>query len=87
MGKNHGWTHSSEGTFTITGATENVTLLYYGYPQSFVNTTDFFADHSVILTSTFSFGIIMLLAIYINKRKSWNKFGKKSRSETTWAKE
>ncbi|MEJ2242888.1 MAG: hypothetical protein P8Y18_12235 [Candidatus Bathyarchaeota archaeon] len=57
VGKNHGWTHSSDGTFTITGATENVTLLYYGYPQSFVNNTDFFANHSVILTSTFSFGI------------------------------
>ena len=69
VGKNNGWTHSSDGTFTITGATENATLLYYGYPPSIGDTTDFFSYHSVILASTFSVSFIIILAIYLNKRK------------------
>lgn len=69
VGKNNGWTHSSDGTFTITGATEIVTLLYYGYPPSIGDTTDFFSNHSVILASTFSVSFIIILAVYVNKRK------------------
>jgi hypothetical protein len=69
VGKNNGWTHSSDGTFTITGATENATLLYYGYPPSIGDTTDVFANHSVIVASTFSVSFIIILAAYLNKRK------------------
>ena len=69
VGKNNGWTHSSDGTFKITGATENATLLYYGYPLSIGNTADFFSNHSVILASTFSISFIIILAVYVNKRK------------------
>lgn len=69
VGKNNGWTHSIDGTFTITGATKNATLLYYGYPPSIGENKDFFANHSIIFSSTFSVGIIILLATYMKKRK------------------
>jgi hypothetical protein len=69
VGKNNGWTHSSDGTFTITGATKNATLLYYGYPPSIGDTTNFFSNHSVILASTFSVSFIIILAVYVNKKK------------------
>ena len=68
VGKNNGWTHSSNGIFTITGATENATLLYYGFPQSIADNKNFFTNHSVVLTSTFSAGITILLAIFVNKK-------------------
>ena len=44
VGKNNGWTHSSDGTFKITGATENATLLYYGYPLSIEKSAVFLAS-------------------------------------------
>jgi hypothetical protein len=69
VGKNHGWTHSSDGTFTITGASENVTLLYYGYPASEGANENVFDNHSVVLASTFSAGIVILLALFITRRK------------------
>ena len=69
VGKNHGWTYSSDGTFTITGASENVTLLYYGYPNSIGDNENVFDNHSVVITSTFFVGIVSLLAIFITRRK------------------
>lgn len=75
VGKNHGWTHSSDGTFTITGASENVTLLYYGYPDSIGDAENVFDNHSIVIASTFSVGIVILLAIFITHRRSQSKFG------------
>ena len=69
VGKNRGWTHSSDGTFTVTGATENVSLLYYGYPGSDEDNKNVFNNHSVVIASTFSFGIVIFLAVVIARRK------------------
>jgi hypothetical protein len=69
VGKNHGWTHSSDGTFIITGATETVTLLYYGYPDSSGEAQDIFDNHSVVIASTFSVGFVLFLAVFITRRR------------------
>ncbi len=69
VGKNHGWTHSSDGTFTITGASENVTLLYYGYPDSISDNENVFVNHSIVVASTFSVSIVIFLAIFFAQRK------------------
>lgn len=70
VGRNHGWTVSPDGTLNITGATANVTLLYYGYPDSFGNSPNFFDEHSVVIISTFSVVIVVFLAIFITRRRN-----------------
>ncbi len=69
VGRTHGWTRSPDGTITITGATANVTLWYYGYPDSYKDSSNFFDEHSVVISSTFSVVIVVFLAAVITKRK------------------
>ena len=63
VGRNNGWTLSSDGTFSVTGATANVTLLYYGFPESFAYSSDFVTEHSVLVVTSVFLGIIVVLVI------------------------
>lgn len=69
IGLNHGWTRASDGSLTITAAATNVTLWFYGYPESYIEKGDFFEEHSVVVSSTFSVAIIVALAIVITRKK------------------
>jgi hypothetical protein len=72
-GKNDGWSLSNDGSVSITRATSNVTLVYYGFPDSFRDSTNGFNQiinlHSVLIATTFFVSITVLLATFIKKRK------------------
>ena len=72
VGLNHGWTVSSNGTYSITKATENVSLLYYGYPESFANNQDFFGNHYVLIYSSIIFSITLIFAVLVKKKFNKN---------------
>ncbi|MCW4016327.1 MAG: hypothetical protein NWF06_08155 [Candidatus Bathyarchaeota archaeon] len=74
MKQNEEWSLSTEGTLTIMGATENVTLSYYGFPESFVNTINgsdnsILNQHSVVIVITIVSAIVVLSAAVIMKKK------------------
>jgi hypothetical protein len=74
MGKNDGWSLSPYGTLTVTGATANVTLSYYGFPVSSGGSGDGFNEsiltqHSVVIITIVVVAIAVLLAIVIKTRK------------------
>ncbi len=75
-GETDGWRLSSDGTLTITGATGNVTLSYYGFPASFRDSIDgedqIFSQHSVVAITSFVVGFIVLLAASVRIRRSSN---------------
>ena len=75
-GETDGWRLSSDGTLTITGATGNVTLSYYGFPASFRDIIDgegqLFSQHSVVAITSFVVGFIVLLAASVRIRRSSN---------------
>ena len=72
-GKNDGWNLSTDGSVSITGATANVTLSYYGFPGSFLDSTNEFNQifdlHSMLIITIFFVSTIVLLATFIRKRK------------------
>jgi len=72
IGKNHGWTDAPDGTLYITGGAENVTISYYGFPDSFGDNSDFFGNHSVALGASFFVGIIILVAFLLKKKGEKN---------------
>ena len=67
VGLNHGWTVSQNGTYTIFEPSENVSLYYYGYPESFGTNHDFLEDHYVLVISLIFLLIIIIFAIIIRK--------------------
>ena len=69
IGLNHGWTRSSDGTVTVTAPVRNVTISYYGHPQSYLEEPDLLEDHYVVIASSFSLGIIVVLATIIRLKK------------------
>jgi len=74
MGENDGWSLSPDGTLTVTGATANVTLSYYGFPGSFGGGGDGFNEpilkqHSVVIITTVAVATAVLLALVIKTRK------------------
>ena len=75
-GKTDGWKLSSDGTLTLTGATGNVTLYYFGFPASFQDSIDgegqIFSQHSVVVITSFVVGFIVLLTVSMRIRKSSN---------------
>lgn len=68
VGLNNGWTVSSDGTYKITEPATNVTLLYYGYPDSFRNKPNFFEGHSVLISSILFFVIVLVSAVILKKK-------------------
>ena len=73
VGLNHGWTVSSNGTYSIFKPTENVSLYYYGYPESFGTKYDFLEDHYVLLISLIFLSIIIIFAIIIRNKFDMRK--------------
>ena len=69
VGRNQGWTRSNDGTLTITNAADRVTIWYIGYPEPDENKT-LLDQHSVLIGSTFFISSIILISIFITKRKS-----------------
>jgi hypothetical protein len=81
-GVSQGWILSSEGTPIITGATANVTLFYYGYPDSYLDNTNDLNKHSVIIGSTFFVGIVVIsTAIITNRNKGLTQPKEKNETE------
>ena len=75
MGKNDGWHLSSDGTLTVTGATANVTLIYYGFPESFRESGDSFnqpilKQHSIVIITTIAVAITIILVVATRTRKN-----------------
>jgi len=60
VGRNHGWTLSSDGTFYITKPGESVSLLFYGYPESYVDNSNFLEKHYLVIITT----TLMLFTIF-----------------------
>lgn len=75
MDKNDGWKISPDGTLTVMGATANVTLAYYGFPESFRDNSgglyqSILKQHSVLITTTIAVVIIIILAAAIRRKLS-----------------
>ncbi len=70
IGLNHGWTRSADGIITVTALVNNVTLSYYGHPQSYLDDPDLFDDHYVVLGSTFSLAVVVGLTTFIHYKKA-----------------
>jgi hypothetical protein len=68
VGLNHGWTVSQNGTYTIFEPTQNVSLYYYGYPESFGNKHDFLENHYVLVISLILLSIIIIFGIISRKK-------------------
>lgn len=73
IGLNHGWTRSPDGTISVTAPVSNITLWYYGHPESYLQESNFFDDHYVVLGSTFSLAVIVGLATVITRKKGSNE--------------
>ena len=72
MGEGDGWKASPDGTLTITGATSNVTIWYYGFPESIVgdgsSNQPFYEQHSVASFTAVAIAITVIFAIAIRIR-------------------
>ena len=77
IGKNRGWSLSSNGTLTVMNIVEDVTLAYYGFPISYVerengSTQSFLNEHSVAIITIVVGAITSVIAITIytkNKKR------------------
>ena len=68
VAENRGWRLSSDGILTVTGATDNIILSFYGIPESNFNQS-FINQHSVVILVTFITVIIITFSIVIKTRK------------------
>ena len=68
IGLNHGWTRSSDGTITVTADVSNVTLWYYGYPESFTGESNFLDDHYLVISSTCWMVLVLVVVAVIAKK-------------------
>jgi len=72
MGEGDGWSTSPDGTLTITAATSNVTIWYYGFPDSIrddgSSNQPLYEQHSVAGATAVAVAITLTLAIAIRRR-------------------
>lgn len=68
-GLNHGWSRSFDGTVTVTAPVSNVTISFYGHPESYLDEPDLLGDHFVVIASSFSFVVIAVLATIFQLKK------------------
>jgi hypothetical protein len=72
MGEGDGWSTSPDGTLTITGATSNVTVWYYGFPESIrddgSSNQPLYEQHSVVGATAVAVAITLTFAIAIRIR-------------------
>lgn len=78
IAENSGWNLLPDNTLSITGATSNVTLLYFIFPDFVDNDTEksFFDKHSVSISITII--VIIVLIIGITVRYANQKISKKN---------
>jgi hypothetical protein len=71
VGRNHGWTISSDGTFYITKPAKSISLLFYGYPESYIDNSNFLEEHYVVIITTtlMLFPIFFGTVIALRKRR------------------
>jgi hypothetical protein len=83
-GQGDGWNVSPDATLTITGAKTNVTIWYFGFPESF-NVSDankpFYIEHSVTITIAAALALTVTFAFAVRRKNqngsSKNGFTKK----------
>jgi hypothetical protein len=73
MVENDGWRVSPDATLTITGATANVTILYYSFPDSFggngnSSNQPIYQQHSVAIITAVAVAITVILTIAIRRK-------------------
>ena len=71
IGKNRGWSLTPDGTLTVMNTDENVTLTYYGFPTSYIESENgsaqsFLNEHSVFVAAIILVAIILIIATTIN---------------------
>jgi hypothetical protein len=70
-GEGDGWSVSPDATLTITGAKSNVTIWYFGFPESF-NAEDannpFYIEHSVAIATAVALAVTATFAFAIRKK-------------------
>ena len=71
IAENRGWSLSSEGLLTVIGESANVSLSYFGLPDSNLDQS-FFDQHSTVIITSFViiFVFIVSIAIRQNKKQS-----------------
>jgi hypothetical protein len=77
VGENDGWSLSPDQTLTMTGATANVTIVYFNFSNSFGGNGNnsnqpFYQQHSVAIATGVSVAIVAVLTFAI-KRKNKTK--------------
>jgi hypothetical protein len=65
MSLNDGWSMLPDQTITVTGATANVTIVYYDFAASIRATGDDFQQHSVAITTGAAVAITVVFAVLI----------------------
>jgi hypothetical protein len=70
VAENNGWKIRPDGTLKVTGATANVSVSYYYYPESFDDKINqpFLEQHSVSILATAAAAITVVLAVAIAKK-------------------
>lgn len=69
--QNDGWHVSPDSTLTITGATSNVTIFYYNFPDALgANTSNqpFYKQHSVAITTAIVVTVAVVLTAIIRRK-------------------
>ena len=69
--ENDGWRISPDATLTITGATRNVAISYYGLPPSFADISNqpVYQQHSLAIITAVAIVITVILAVAIRIKK------------------
>jgi hypothetical protein len=70
-GEGDGWSVSPDATLTITGAKSNVTIWYFGFPESFNEDANkpFYTEHSVAITTAVALAVTATFA-FVNRKKN-----------------
>ena len=91
LGLFDGWSISTDSTITITGERRNVTIAYYGVPETFKNfsTQPFYQQHSIIIIASVILAIIVVLTVAFRitntkqTEKALEKTSKSSNKDST----
>jgi hypothetical protein len=82
-GQGDGWSVSPDATLTITGAKSNVTIWYFGFPESFNPDANqpFYIEHSVAIATAAALAITVTFALAV-RRKNQNTSDKNGLTTT-----
>ena len=80
IGENDGWTISTDQTLTITGATANVTIIYFNFSNAFGgpgndSNKPFYQQHSVSIATGLSVAIVTVLTFAIKRKNKTKSLG------------